>query len=188
MEIFKSDALNRKFRSHFRLVEPDDAGFIYDLRANPVLNRHLNDSPSDVGSQREWIEHYKEREALGGEFYFVIVSDKKDVGVVRMYEFDNSVRSFCWGSWIIRPPRPFGLAAFSAAMIYEIGFDILGFAQSRFDVRKGNTNVIAFHARSGARAVREDDRNVYFNFTRDDYKKFIQGNKRRIEYHRTMVD
>src|SRR3954467_981960 len=126
--------MNTRFRSHLRFVEPDDAAFICHLRNDPSLNRHLGPSSPDVEQQRQWIERYKLREQADDEFYFVIVSDGQERGVARMYDFRpiNGERSFCWGSWIIPPPRIPGLATFSAIMIYELGFDTLGFQRCHF--------------------------------------------------------
>jgi RimJ/RimL family protein N-acetyltransferase len=135
--------------------------------------------------QREWIEFYKKREAEGREFYFVIVNDLRDVGLVRIYDFRENPRSFCWGSWIIRPPRAAGLVTFSAIMIYEIGFDAMEFPQSHFEVRNSNAGVIAFHRRSGAEEVGKDDNNTYFIFDKLHYHYFRERSAIPIALHRT---
>src|SRR5207249_1308816 len=102
----------------------------------------------------------------GCEFYFVIVADRADQGVVRMYDFREieGRKSFSWGSWIIKPPRPPGLVTFSAVCIYELGFNTLAFDQSHFYVRRENTRVIEFHHRAGAKTTCEDELNLYFEF------------------------
>jgi RimJ/RimL family protein N-acetyltransferase len=179
-----SEALDPRFRSYLRLVQPDDAALICELRSDQTLNRHLSPSSPDVGAQRRWIEAYKLRETAGDEFYFVIVSENQDFGLVRMYDFRSAPDSFCWGSWVIRPSRPEGLVTFSALLIYELGFDVFGFAQSHFDVRKGNENVLAFHRRSGAIQTGEDERNFYFSFPREKFADFKQNSSSQWEAHR----
>ena len=173
-KLLQSPALDDEFFTHLRMVEPDDAQFICDLRSDPSLNQHLSQSPADVAAQREWILQYKKREAAGTEFYFVIRHQETDYGVIRMYDFQDDPKSFCWGSWIIKslPNKPAGLASFSAMMMYEIGFDVLGFDQSHFDVRKENTKVINFHLRSGAKMVGETELDDLFVFSRDSWPLF----------------
>lgn len=76
----------------------------------------------------------KEKNQL--EFYFKIISNNKKVGVVRIYDLKDD--SFCWGSWIILDDAPKTVALESTLMIYEFGFNVLGFNNCHFDVRKLN--------------------------------------------------
>lgn len=181
-------ALDPTFRTRLRLLDANahDAGYICALRADETLNRHLNISPTDVLAQLSWLEAYKSREAAGEEYYFAIVSDGRDAGVVRLYDFREleGRRSFCWGSWIIPAPRAPGLVTFSAVMVYEVGFDALGFEQSHFDVRQGNTGVIGFHERAGARRVDEDEQDVFFRFLPEDWTRFRAASAAQIADHR----
>lgn len=183
-EILAAPALDPRFRSHLRLVEPEDAAYIAALRADPALNRHLSPPPESVAAQRDWIEAYKTREAAGREFYFVIRSGGADRGVVRLYDFRDG--SFAWGSWIIPPGRPAGLVTFSAVMVYEIGFDALGFDRSHFDVRKGNAGVIAFHLRAGAVEAGETAADRLFTFPRAAWPAFRAASAARIAAHRVL--
>lgn len=170
--------------SHVRFVEIQDAKFICKLRSDTTLNEHISVTAPDVDAQRQWIGRYKERERSGEEYYFIIRHKMKDCGVVRMYDFKGS--SFCWGSWIIQSPRPEGLVTFSAVMIYEIGFDILGFEQSHFDVRLGNQKVIDFHLRSGAKQTERTDHDQHFIFPKLAWPKFREDSKRQIQMHRAI--
>lgn len=188
MSLTSSPALDPSFRTHLRLVNADetDAAFICALRSDPALNRHLHASSADVAAQLAWLHGYKQREAAGEEYYFVIVCDGQDRGVVRMYDFREieGRRSFCWGSWIIPPPKTPGLATYSALLIYEAGFETLGFEQAHFDVRRGNTGVVAFHTRAGARRVGEDEQDVFFWFFPEDYAALKARSAAQIEAHR----
>lgn len=184
----ESPALDPAYRTHFRLLNADehDAAYICRLRADEDLNRYLNPSSADVEAQRRWLEGYKDREAAGQEYYFAIVSDGRDAGVLRMYDFREleGRRSFCWGSWIIPAPRAPGLVTFSAVMVYEVGFDALDFEQSHFDVRQGNTGVIGFHERAGAHRVAEDEQDVFFRFYPEDWARFRAASAAQIAAHR----
>ena len=187
MTLLQSAAMDTGRRSHLRLVraDADDAAYICRLRDDPALNRHLNRSPADVGSQLKWLQAYKDREAAGAEFYFVIVSEGADHGVVRLYDFREleGRRSFCWGSWIIPRPRPSGLVIVSALMVYEVGFGALGFEQCHFDVRRGNVGVIRFHERAGARRVGEDDVDYFFRFYPEDYQRLREAHAAELAEH-----
>ncbi len=173
--ILATPSLDPKFSSYLRFVELEDAAFICELRSDPNLNRYLNPSSDDEAEQREWIKRYKDREICGEEYYFVISHNKTDYGVVRMYDFRENPRSFSWGSWIVKPTRPAGLVTYSAVMIYELGFECLGFEQAHFDVRKENTNVINFHLRSGAIETGKTELDRFFVFPKKRWHSFKKG-------------
>lgn len=182
-KILLSAALNPKSFSRFRFVEPKDAEFICKLRADPNLNKHINPSSDDVDKQREWIKSYKKREINGEEYYFVICHKKIDYGVVRMYDFHENSSSFSWGSWIIKPTRPAGLVTYSALMIYELGFETLGFEQAHFDVRNENINVINFHVRSGAVENGRTELDKFFIFPKEAWPSFKKNSSSQIKKH-----
>jgi len=190
LELVRSaDALAPRFRSFLRLVRPGDAEFVFALRRDSALNAHLSPPPLSDDEQRDWIRAYEDREGADQEFYFVIVSDRQDRGVIRMYDFRDIAgeRSFAWGSWIIRPPRPPGLATFSAITMYELGFDVLGFDRAHFEVGQANTRVTAFHERAGAHLEREDDQTRQYVFRPEDYIRFRRRSLRQIEWHRVLL-
>ena len=150
--------------TQLRLVEPDDAEYIYSLRINSDLNTYLSTPPASANAQREWVIAYKVREAANLEFYFVICTLLgQPCGAVRLYDFSD--RSFCWGSWILDGQKSRYSAIESALLVYEAGFGRLGFQQSHFDVRRENVKVISFHKKMGARETRQDDQNVYFEIS-----------------------
>jgi RimJ/RimL family protein N-acetyltransferase len=53
-------------------------------------------------------------------------------------------------------------------MVYTFGFDKLGYEKCHFDVMKGNNKVISFHKKFGAKITAEDEKNYYFNLSKDD--------------------
>lgn len=175
-QLVSARLLDTKRPTHFRLVEESDAEFICELRSNPLLNQHLSASPENPERQKLWIRNYKKREAIGTEFYFKIVTKNKSYGFVRIYDFKLSGcrNSFSWGSWILHPSRPDGLAVYTALGIYEIGFDVLGFDHCHFDVRQKNEKVVDFHKRTGAEIVKSDDTDHYFSYLPEAFMIFRQ--------------
>ncbi|WP_424411587.1 GNAT family N-acetyltransferase [Pasteurella sp. PK-2025] len=168
---------------YIRLVQEDDSEFICSLRANSELNNFLSPSANDVNLQKEWIKKYKERESRKEEFYYIIYKTENNeaIGTIRLYDFQNDIMSFCWGSWILNENKTRSAAIESALLAYYIGFEILGFEHSHFDVMKGNDNVHSFHRKMGAEYLREDQNNVYYtlslkqyHYLKDYYKKFTK--------------
>ena len=150
-----------------RLVELSDAAFIYALRSDKKA-KFLTQITGGISSQEEWIAAYKKREALGEEFYFIIESlEGQSLGTIRIYDFKQD--SFCWGSWLIKDSAPAYVGIESALCIYGFAFNVLGFRQSHFDVRKSNIKVVAFHQRCKVKIAREDSINYYFIFSKEDF-------------------
>lgn len=167
---------------NFKLVEESDAEFICELRANPELNKHISQSSADVQAQRDWIRNYKKRETNNEEYYFIICRNDNNqrVGTIRLYDFKDSPKSFCWGSWILNENKTRYAAIESALLVYKLAFEELDFQQSHFDVRKDNLGVHNFHMRLGAEHI--DGNNLdnfyiypasqYFEILKE-YQKFI---------------
>lgn len=151
--------------TRLRLVEEDDAEYIFGLRTDARYNRHLSAVSGSPATQRDWIRGYKTREAAGSEYYFVIErrDDGRRCGVVRVYDIRDG--QFTWGSWILDGNKPAKAALDTALLIYRFGFDVLGLAKSVYDVRKQNENTLAFHDRFGGRRTGEDEENVYYEIT-----------------------
>lgn len=144
-----------------RLVEESDAEFILSLRLDDRYNTFLSKVSPDLASQQAWIRKYKQDEANGSQFYFIIERlDGTKCGTVRVYDLRED--SFCWGSWILNESKTRYSALESAFLVYRFGFEELGFKNSHFDVMKGNDGVIGFHKKMGAQVVSEDRDNFYF--------------------------
>lgn len=149
-----------------RFVEESDAEFILELRLDKKYNQFLSSVNSDVQAQKDWIKKYKNDELKRTQFYFIIErNDGTPCGTVRIYDLQKD--SFCWGSWILNENKTRYSALESAFLVYQFGFDELGFVKSHFDVRKGNEKVISFHEKMGAKKVGEDELNEYFNITKE---------------------
>ena len=154
------------------LVEISDAEFIYSLRMNENLNRHISSVLAGVDNQIQWIKEYKKSERLSEEYYFII--KRKDtnipIGTIRLYNITEDNR-FCWGSWVLNESKMKSSAIESAYLLYKFGFLYKGFISSYFQVEKENKDVLAFHIKSGARVVREDNVNLHFEFSFEDFIK-----------------
>ncbi len=154
---------------NLRAAEVKDAEFIYLLRQDAGKTQYLSKVEGTVEDQRQWLRKYKEREKNKEEFYFVIESKScEPLGLVRIYDYKDT--SFSWGSWLIKEDAPTFTAIESALQIYEFAFYQLGFAQSHFEVQKGNDKVISFHQRFGARIANENDREYFFTLTKEEYE------------------
>lgn len=148
-----------------RFVEETDAEFILKLRLDERYNQFLSNVNPDVQAQKDWIRKYKADEAAKKQFYFIIERlDGTPCGTVRVYDLRED--SFCWGSWILNEDKTRYAAIESAFLVYQFGFDELGFNKSHFDVRKGNAGVISFHKRMGALQTGESELDYYFEITK----------------------
>lgn len=150
-----------------RFVKESDAGFILKLRLDSRYNQFLSSvDPSEV-SQREWIKKYKVDEKLKKQFYFIIERlDGTPCGTVRIYDLRED--SFCWGSWILNEDKTRYAAIESAFLVYQFGFEVLGYNKSHFDVRKGNHAVVSFHKKMGAKQICETEQDYFFEITKQD--------------------
>lgn len=151
-----------------RLIEPEDAGYVHGLRTDPAYNRHLSEVHGTAEDQRRWIEAYKDREAVGSEYYYVIERrDGTRCGVVRLYNIGAD--HFTWGSWILDHNKPPKAALESAVLIYDLGFGMLGLSQAAFDVRRDNERTLAFHRRFGAEETHSDAYDIFFTYPRETF-------------------
>jgi len=159
-----------KYGQYFRLVEEEDYQFIFLLRLDEKLGRHLSKTREDPDSQRIWIREYKLRERSGDEFYFISLDPVtgERLGVFRLYNFNYD--AFGTGSWLYKP----GLRnqpILGNITGKEIGFDLLQYDKCRFDVRKENVTILAYHRLFNPTQVDEDDLNIYFELLKDNFEK-----------------
>ena len=160
---------------YFRLAIPDDADFIYSLRVDEKLNKHISQVSGGASQQREWLIEYKKREELNKEFYFIICRKDNDeaIGTVRVYGV-TSDKEFCWGSWVLNENKIKSAAIESALLVYKFCFEYCGFASSYFQVDKNNSAVSSFHIKTGATMKSEDDTNFHFLFSEKNYQELVK--------------
>ena len=164
-----------------RLVVPEDAAYIHALRKDARFNTHLSVVGGDVTDQREWINQYKMREAIGSEYYYVIERrmDQRPCGVVRLYNI--TADSFTWGSWILDHNKPSKAALESAVLSFSAGLERLGAGKALLDVRVLNTHATAFYPRFGATEIGRDGDNIYFELTRANFLARLTAFRQIIE-------
>ena len=157
-------------RLRLRLVESDDAPYIYGLRTDSRYNQYLSSVIGTVDDQRDWIERYKIREAEGREYYYLIERRDSEIpcGVVRLY--DIAGESFTWGSWILDHNKPAKAALESAVLSFGAGFHNLACLRGVLDVRRENTHAQSFYRRFGMAEISSDDLNIYFEYQRDTFE------------------
>lgn len=157
-----------------RLVQPDDAAYIYGLRTNRLYNRYLSEVRGTVEEQRYWIESYKAREADLQELYYVIERrDSVRCGLVRLYGICDD--RFIWGSWILDQNKTRLAALESAVLSFGVGFDCLKLSTAQVDVRIANEHAAFFYRRLGMTEIRRDDHDIYFAYTRTQFESDRAG-------------
>jgi len=159
-----------KYGLSCRLVEEEDFEFIFLLRSDKQLGRHLSQTKEDAESQRIWIKNYKLRERSGDEFYFICLDPvtEEKLGVFRLYNFSD--KTFGTGSWLFKPGLK-NQPIIGNILGKELGFDILKYDFCRFDVRKVNAAILAYHRLFNPLQYDEDDLNFYFELSEDCFEK-----------------
>ncbi|MEP2758968.1 GNAT family N-acetyltransferase [Parvibaculum sp.] len=153
-----------------RLVESGDAAYLHRLRTDPAYNQYLSTVDGSIQDQQRWIEAYKDREALGGEFYFIIERrDGVPCGTVRLYEIADD--RFTWGSWILDSNKLRNAALESALLSFGFGFHHLDLNVARIDVRADNYHAIAFYQRFGMTKIEQSTYEIEFEYTRPQYEE-----------------
>lgn len=148
-----------------------DSAFLLSLRLDPSRNQNISATSSDLSAQLGWMGAYAGRYASGREAYFVIEIDGEPQGSLRLYDYLPGRNSFCWGSWIVRPGAPAATAYQSAVIAYDLAFGTLCFARAHFDVRQANVSVWKFHEKMGAKLVREDAHDRFYEYVVEDYRQ-----------------
>jgi len=159
-----------KYGLIFRLIEPGDAAFILKLRSDPSLARFISKTSNSLNDQINWINNYKTREAEGKEYYFVTTTlDGQSLGTSRLSELEGDC--FELGSWLFSREAPQGASILADIVTKEIGFDMLDFNFCKFNVRKENKSVLKYHLNFSPIIVDENDLDVYFNLSKENFYK-----------------
>ena len=137
----------------FRLrpVELGDAGFILELRSDPLRNRYIHRGAADLRAQQKWIEQYFHR---AGDYYFIIENrlSGDPEGTVGIYDLDPVAQTAEWGRWIVRSGS---LAALeSACLVYSTAFDMLDLESVYCRTILENKSALAFQDSFGVERTR----------------------------------
>lgn len=162
-------------RLRLRLITLEDAQFVYRLRVDPQLSRHLSPVSGGIEAQREWINRYKARESARQEYYYIICrkSDDRPCGTVRLYDLEQN--ALTWGSWILDADRPAKAALESALLSFSIAFEVLNKQVARVDVEKANHHAIAFYRRFGMTETGKDGSKLLFDYSRTLFEEDREG-------------
>lgn len=166
---YKMEPINR-YGIILRLVEEEDAEFIFELRNNSGLNKFISYTSPNLTDQYKWIQEYKSREKAGLEYYF-IAQDQSGIkyGTIRLYNFDD--KSFEIGSWLFHANSPIGMAVKAHFIGFETGFEVLKAEYCRFEIRKKNKGVLRYMNDFEKTLVNEDDLNYYYTLTKESFYK-----------------
>ena len=143
----------------------EDEAYIHSLRTDQSYNEHLSTVTGSAEDQRNWIVNYKEREASGSEYYFIV--ERKDgvrCGVVRLYDINGD--QFNWGSWILDHNKPRKAALESALLSFGFGFEAIGLTAANVEVRVNNTRAVAFYRRFNMTETHRTEQDIFFLFPR----------------------
>jgi len=150
-----------------RLVQVSDAEFIYRLRSDKYLTRHIHPFDGTLEDQIQWINGYKEREQQGKEFYFIYEKKGKPFGVNRIYSIEDNHGTT--GSWICIPgSSPIDVLA-TSIILYDLCFDELQFEKVFYDTRKDNTSALKVNRALGGVYLYEKNEDLYFELLPENY-------------------
>lgn len=172
--VLPADYCGKKYGLTYRFVNEGDAAFIYKLRTDPQLSKYIHDVHGGVGGQIEWIRKYKEREALGQEYYFIFFKDDKPVGLNRLYSFHDT--TYTGGSWVMVPNSPMEVVLAVPLIIREIAFEELGMTfEDNYDATHvDNKKVIKFNKMFGCKIYKHfmDVKGEYvaMSLTKEDFE------------------
>ena len=159
-----------KYGYTFRTVEADDAPFILHLRSNEKLSRFLSRTSPLLTDQEKWIHQYKTREHNSEEFYFVTIdASGKRIGLARIYNLLPERSSFEIGSWLYAPDAGMRAPILGDLAIRDHGYEVLGFRNCHFEVRRENRSVVRYHLNFSSELIGEDTLNFYFTLSYENY-------------------
>jgi len=158
---------------YLRLINLNDAKFIYNLRTNKKLSKYLNPTSLKFDDQILWMENYFKRYNKKLEYYFKFQIKKKnkfyDIGVARIIKLSKN--NFSFGSWIMKPGLPSWIALECALSIYEFSFVLKKFKKNLMWMDLKNKKVITFHQLMGAVESARDKKQLYAYLTNSMYKR-----------------
>ena len=129
-----------------RPVKKSDASFIASLRSDQDLTKFINKVTSNVADQEAWLESYFLRP---DDYYFVVErkSDKRQEGLISLYDVDENKGVGEWGRWILR--KDSSAAVESAYLIYMFAFETLSLNKTVCRTILENKKVCSFHDSCG---------------------------------------
>ena len=167
--MYNSDFHISRYGIEVRLVNEDDAEFIYKLRSDKELTKFISQVDGTLEEQIQWIRQYKLREKDGLEYYLIFSYNGERVGLARLYKIEDD--HFTQGSWLFHPSSPAGCSILGNIISCELGFELEGKKYMLTDARIGNSThryVKTFHPE----IVEVTDLDVFYRITKENYYKY----------------
>lgn len=167
MKLLNEDFTMLKYGLNVRLVSKADVDFIFQIRSDKYLTRHIHSFEGTIGEQKIWIDCYKKREREGSEYYFIYEKNGKPFGVNRVYNINNGEGTT--GSWICIPgTNPIDTLA-TCIILYDIIFDTIDLKKVLFDTRKDNSSALKVNRALGGECIYETELDYYFELSPQKY-------------------
>ena len=165
-KIINPEALQGKY-VNLREVTLDDAAFILKLRTDEKKSAFLHKTENNLQKQIDYLKRYF---TLDNEWYFIIENKQhQPLGTIRIYDVKG--KCYTGGSWLMvdgaTPQESFE----GDLLLKKYAYDVLGFEESIFDVRKANKKVVRYHKICGAEIIDENDLDYIFRSTKEIYLK-----------------
>lgn len=146
-----------------RPVEVSDYEFVHSLRVAPKSTQFLTPVDNDPLQQKVWLEEYKNREAAGLEYYFLIQrqDNQQLVGSLRAYKMDKEKSLGHAGSWILNENKTMTSAIESILLMVDF-MEEIGFRYIVIDARKDNKPALRFIKKISQSFYSEDETNEYY--------------------------
>lgn len=162
--------MNDKFISgkyvNLRDVEIEDADFIIKIRSDEKNAAcFLKKFNVTRDQQIAYIKKYKQ---CSDEYYFIIESKSHTpLGTISIYNIKDD--TFTSGRWVMEKNVSAGETIEGELLMKKFAFEVLKLKCMLCDVLKKNKKVLAFHKFCGARQISEDENEVFFSFSLNDY-------------------
>jgi len=130
-----------------RPAEPDDAGFIIELRRDSEHAKYMHPISSKLQDQHEYLERYYKKP---DDYYFIVerLSDRKPQGTVAIYNIDKHKMVGEFGRWILLKHSM--AAVESVLLLYRAAFDVFNLKTVYTRTVTRNEQVVSFHQSCGA--------------------------------------
>lgn len=166
MELICIESLIGKY-VNLREVTLEDAAFILNLRCNERKSAFINPTKNDLKKQIDYLNNYF---ALENEIYFIIENKNfLPLGTIRLYNVKG--KQYTGGSWIMSDSANVFEVIEGDFLFKNYAFNVLNFEKSIFDVRKNNKKVVNFHKSYGAKIIDENQKDYFFELTKETFKK-----------------
>lgn len=173
--LLPADYNGEKYGLKFRLVNEDDAEFIFQLRSDETLSKYIHDVQGGVQGQVEWIKRYKIREEAGLDYYFIFYKENQPIGLFRLYSFHE--KTFTSGSWVMKKGSPIESVLAIPLIIREMAFEDFGMElEDNYDAcHVENKKVIQFNQKFGCKIYKhfQDVKGEYvaMSLTKEDFER-----------------